>query len=118
MHITTELKAYWFLIFYLLPLFLVSCQSASIAPYMFQHTVKFSWQVNYKYDDTLHHNLDRVWIVTGVPLAKLLDIDFTSTNFESNCEFSMNHPNFLKVRYGYLRDWLEAMCMYFRPIIS
>ena len=56
----------------------------------------FSWGVNYKYNCLLHHNEDRIWIVTKVPLPKFWDTNFISSNFESSCEFTLNHTNILK----------------------
>ena len=45
----------------LLMLFLPACLGG-------ESQLKFPWGVNFKYNGQLHHNIDRVWVVTKVPI--------------------------------------------------
>ena len=46
-----------------------------------------SFGINYKYNGLLHHNIDRVWIITKVALPKLEDISFPDIAFDPDCPF-------------------------------
>ena len=46
--------------------------------------------INYKYNGLLHHNIDRVWIITKVALPKLEDISFPDIAFDPDCPFVRN----------------------------
>ena len=49
-----------------------------------------SFGINYKYNGLLHHNIDRVWIITKVALPKLEDISFPDNAFDLDCPFVRN----------------------------
>ena len=40
-----------------------------------ENQVKFPWGVNFKYNGQLHHNIDRVWIVTKVPIPSVASMN-------------------------------------------
>ena len=41
-----------------------------------ENQVKFPWGVNFKYNGQLHHNIDRVWVVTKVPIPSIASLKF------------------------------------------
>lgn len=63
--------------------------TANISPDLYKNKLKFPWGINYKYNGQLHHNLDRVWVVTKIPIPKFGDIKFyPESQFTLNCSFS------------------------------
>ena len=58
-----------------------------------------NWQfigINYKYNGLLHHNCDRVWIITKVTLPKLEDISLSDIAFDPDCAFVKNVSRILE----------------------
>ena len=49
-----------------------------------------SFSIDYKSNGLLHHNIDRVWVVTKVALPKLKDISFPDIAFDPDCPFVRN----------------------------
>ena len=43
---------------------------------------EYVFGINYKYNGLLHHNIDRVWIITKVALPKIKDISFPDIAFD------------------------------------
>jgi hypothetical protein len=71
---------------------LLSCaslaQAIDIAPELYENELKFPWGINFKYNGLLHHNLDRVWVVTKVPLPRWSDVKLPlGKAFNIDCEF-------------------------------
>ena len=52
-----------------------------------------SFGINYKFNGLLHHNLERVWIVTKIALPKLEDIHFPDIHFDPDCTFTRKLNN-------------------------
>ena len=49
-----------------------------IAPELFLYRLNISYDINYKYNGQLNHNIDRVWVVTKIKIPKYL---IQSVNF-------------------------------------
>ena len=49
--------------------------------------LNMSFSIIYKYNGLLHHNVDRVWIITKVTLPKMEDIHFPDIVFDPDCPF-------------------------------
>ena len=98
---------------YHFPIFWVICQTVSIACALVKSKLKFSWGIYYRYNGLLNHNLDWVWIVTNVFLAKFRDIPFIFPNFEPKGWVFLN----AKVGHGSLIHWFEAICKSSRHLL-
>jgi hypothetical protein len=90
---------------------------AKISPDLYKNKLKFPWGINYKYNGLLHHNLDRVWIVTKVPLPRVEKIRFPKDDkFELDCTFeqSVSHKTTStepKVNLEWSQvEYLRALC--------
>ena len=66
--------------------FILGSQS-EISSGLFLNRLNMSFGINYKYNGLLHHNIDRVWIITKVALPKLEDIYFPDIAFDPDCPF-------------------------------
>ena len=49
--------------------------------------LNMSFGINYKCNGLLHHNIDRVWVITKVVLPKLEEIFFPDIKFDPDCSF-------------------------------
>ena len=47
--------------------------------------LNMSLGINYKFNGLLHHNHERVWVVTKIAIPKLEDIHFPDINFDHDC---------------------------------
>ena len=61
--------------------------SNSLAQELRENKLNASLGINFKYNGSLNHNLDKVWIVTIIKLPKFSDIHMPSKNINSNCSF-------------------------------
>ena len=57
---------------------------------LFLNRLNMSFGINYKYNGLLHHNIDRVWIITKVALPKLEDISYPDIAFGPDYPFVKN----------------------------
>ena len=75
-----------------------------------------SFGINYKYNGLLHHNSDRVWIITKVALPKLKDISFPDITFDPNCPFVRNlmHSRTAAQQVEKIR----SICRSMKPLVS
>ena len=64
----------------------------------------------------LHHNIDRVWIITKVALPKLKDISFPDIAFDPDCPFvrDLKHSRTAAQQVEKIR----SICRSMRPLIS
>ena len=62
-----------------------SNNSISRKPEVYQNELRLPYGVNFKYNGLLNINLDRVWIITKIPLPKVTDIEFKDINFDPEC---------------------------------
>ena len=72
--------------------------------------------INYKYNGLLHHNIDRVWIVTKVVLPRKEDISFLDIAFDPDCPFVKNlkHSRIAAQQVENIR----SICRSMKPIID
>ena len=54
---------------------------------LYLNKLNMSFGINYKYNGLLHHNIDRVWVITKVVLPKLEDLFFPDIKFSPDCSF-------------------------------
>ena len=70
---------------------LVSGTSAvSILPELKQNVLRFGYGVNFRYEDMLAHSFDRFYVVTRIEIPKVLDLNLTVFQFDSNCTHVKN----------------------------
>ena len=62
----------------------------------------------------LHHNIERVWVVTKIALPKLEDIHFPDINFDPDCKFIRKLNN---VRHTAKYE-IQSICKSMKPLIS
>jgi hypothetical protein len=86
--------------FILLSLFLINYsysqeyEDHDISTDSFKNQLRFQYGVNYKYRGMVHHSLDRVWIVTKIPLPKFSDVKFESLQWDPSCSWLYNSPTY------------------------
>lgn len=49
--------------------------------------LRAEWGTNFRYQGMVVHNLDRVWVVTKVPIPKQSDLHLQNLSFDSHCNF-------------------------------
>ena len=49
---------------------------------LYLNRLNMSFGINYKFNGLLHHNVERVWVVTKVVIPKLDDILFPDIEFD------------------------------------
>ena len=69
-----------------------------IARELFLNRLNISYGINYKYNDQLNHNIDRVWVVTKIKIPKYEEIKFPNISFDPECQFlePLNNGNTYK----------------------
>ena len=75
-----------------------------------------SFGISYKYNGLLHHNIDRVWIVTKVAFPMLKEISFPDIAFDLDCPFvkSLKHS---KAAAQYVES-IRSICRSMKPLIG
>ena len=75
-----------------------------------------SFGINYKYNGLLHHNIDRVWIITKVALPKLEDISFPDIAYDQDFSYVKNlkHSRTAAKQVENIRSIWRSM----KPLIS
>ena len=58
-----------------------------IAPQLFLNRLNISYGINYKYNDQINHNIDRVWVVTKIKIPSFENIKFPNISFNPECKF-------------------------------
>ena len=83
---------------------------------LFLNRLNMSFGINYKYNGLLHHNIDKVWVITKVALPKLKDISFPDIAFDPDCQFVRNlkHPRTAAQQVEKIR----SICSSMKPLIS
>ena len=82
---------------------------------LFLNRLNMSFGINYKYNGLLHHNIDRVWIVTKVALPKLEDIHFPDIAFDPDYAFvkGLKHSGIASPHIENIR----SICRSMKPVI-
>ena len=62
----------------------------------------------------LHHNLERVWVVTKIAIPKLEDIHFPDINFDPDCKFTRKLDNARQAA----KYEIQSICKSMKPLIS
>ena len=75
-----------------------------------------SFGINYKYNVLLHHNIDRVWIITKVALPKLEDISFPDIAFDPDCPFVKNLKHSRTAAQQV--ESIRSICRSMKPVIN
>ena len=76
--------------------------------------LNMSFGINYKYNALLHHNLERVWVVTKIAIPKLEDIHFSDINFDPDCKFTRKLNNARQAA----KYEIQSICKSMKPLIS
>ena len=80
-------------------------------PVLNQNQLRFPYGVNFKYNGVLKHHLNRVWIVTKIPLPDYKNMDFPEMQFDTYCHWMQEyirrvHPgDLINQRYA-----IRTMC--------
>ena len=83
---------------------------------LFLNRLNMSFGINYKYNGLLHHNIDRVWIITKVTLPKLKDISFPDIAFDPDCPFVRNLKHSRTAAQQV--ESIRSICRSMKPLIS
>ena len=52
-----------------------------------RNVLKFGYGINYKYEGTLSHSLDRFYVVTKFELPKVEDLKFIIISYDTDCKY-------------------------------
>ena len=77
----------WTLLLTLLWPSLKSSSQLQMPQDLYLNKLNMSLGINYKFNGLLHHNIERVWVITKIALPKLGDIHFPDINFDPDCKF-------------------------------
>ena len=105
-----------FLLLIIIRLSLAFGSQPQISSDLFLNRLDMSFGITYKYNGLLHHNIDRVWIVTKVALPKMEDISFPDIAFDPDCPFVKN----LKISRAAAQqvENIRSICRSMKPIID
>ena len=81
---------------------------------LYMNRLNMSFGINYKFNGLLHHNLERVWVVTKIAIPKLEDIHFPDINFDPDCKFVRK----LKNARPAAQYEIQSICKSMKPLIS
>ena len=76
--------------------------------------LNMSFGINYKFNGLLHHNLERVWVVTKIAIPKLEDIHFPDINFDPDCKFVRKLKNARQAA----QYEIQSICKSMKPLIT
>ena len=86
----------------------------SDASKLYMNRLNMSFGINYKFNGLLHHNLERVWVVTKIAIPKLEDIHFPDINFDPDCKFTRKLNNARQAA----KYEIQSICKSMKPLIS
>ena len=73
-----------------------------------------SFGINYKFSGLLHHNLERLWVVTKIAIPKLEDIHFPDIDFDPDCKFTRKLNNARQAA----KYEIQSICKSMKALIS
>ena len=76
--------------------------------------LNMSFGINYKFNGLLHHNFERVWVITKIAIPKLEDIHFPDINFDPYCKFTRKLNNGRQAAKYEIQSIWKSM----KPLIS
>ena len=104
----------WTLLLILLWSHIISASQIQMSQELYMNRLNMSFGINYKYNGLLHHNLERVWVVTKIAIPKLEDIHFPDINFDPDCKFTRKLNNARQAT----KYEIQSICKSMKPLIS
>ena len=85
------------------------------APELSRNKLNISYGINFKYNGKVHHNVDRVWVVTKIDIPKTNSLKFPVIGLDSSCAHFTTHG-----MSGAKREFpeLEFLCQISQPYIQ
>ena len=81
---------------------------------LYMNRLNMFFGINYKFNGLLHHNLERVWVVTKIAIPKLEDIHFPDIHFDPDCKFTRKLNNARQAA----KYEIQSICKTMKPLIS
>ena len=103
----------WTLLFILWSI-LISASQIQMPQELYMNRLNMSFGINYKFNGLLHHNLERVWVVTKIAIPKLEDVHFPDINFDPDCKFTRKLNNARQAA----KYEIQSICKSMKPLIS
>jgi len=75
-----------FLLLFLVGICACCANEIQFAPELSGNKLKFPWGINFKDNGVLHHNIDRMWIVTKIQMPRWEDVNFRPLLADVNCD--------------------------------
>ena len=104
----------WTLLLILLWSNIISASQIQMTQELYMNRLNMSFGINYKFSGLLHHNLERVWVVTKIAIPKLEDIHFQDINFDPDCKFTRKLNNARQAA----KYEIQSICKSKKPLIS
>ena len=104
----------WTLLLILLRPSLGSASQLQISQDLYLNRLNMSFGINYKFNGLLHHNIERVWVVTKIALPKLEDIHLPDINFDPYCTFTRKLNNARQAA----KYEIQSICKSMKPLIT
>ena len=92
---------------------LTSASQLEIPQELYMNRLNMSFGISYKFNGLLHHNLERVWVVTKIALPKLEDIHFPDIHFDPDCTFTRKLNNARQAA----KYEIQSICKSMKPLI-
>ena len=92
----------------------ISASQIQMPQELYMNRLNMSFGINYKFNGLLHHNLERVWVVTKIAIPKLEDIHFPDINFDPDCKFTRKLNNARQAA----KYEIQSICKSMKPLIS
>ena len=93
---------------------LISASQIQMPQELYMNRLNMSFGINFKFNGLLHHNLERVWVVTKIAIPKLEDIHFPDINFDPDCKFTRKLKNARQAA----KYEIQSICKSMKPLIS
>ena len=92
---------------------LISASQIQMPQELYMNRLNMSFGINYKFNGLLHHNLQRVWVVTKIAIPKLEDRHFPDINFDPDCKFTRKLNNARETA----KYEIQSICKSMKPLI-
>ena len=109
-----QITGMWTLLLILLWSHMISASQIQMPQELYMNRLNMSFGINYKYNGLLHHNLERVWVVTKIAIPKLEDAHFPDINFDPDCKFTRKLNNARQAA----KYEIQSICKSMKPLIS
>ena len=70
-----------------------TCTTIETMPELKKNILKFGYGINYRYESTLSHSFNGLYVVTKFELTKVEDLKLTTISYDSNCQYLDNAMN-------------------------